>query len=277
MKTLRYVVCFYWQGERWQEHSLNSEELSDVTQDISFQNHLRRVGAADRKLVELYVNNLYLGVLKWAVHPFRFVCFTNERLSVLPEIEVRPFVMVSRRGVLPRAYMFSRQAGLFGHRVLAMDIDVVVVGSLEEMMDYEGLFAVRESWSRAEWGLPDGDVMSFRAGPETERMFWKPLIADVPAAERLTQGRERLWIRHCTNNKVDLFRDVLPGQVVSLKHHVRQRDYLPNKLTRIVSCHGYPRPHQIHLPWLEENFSYNAEQQLRRYEQFKNANQAVTI
>jgi hypothetical protein len=150
--------------------------------------------------------------------------------------------------------MFSEEAGLFGHQVLSLDLDVIIVNSLEKIMDYEGLFCTRESWSKSEFGLPDGDVMSFRAGPETEAMFWKPLIADVAKAEEISTGRERLWIRHCTNNHCDMFKDITPGMVVSLKHHIRRRPQLPNHLVTIVSCHGYPRPHQFHSPWKDANW-----------------------
>lgn len=249
--SMMYVVCFYWQGERWQEDMRNPDEY---TNDTSFRNHLRRVGNADRRLVQVYVNNLYRGVKKWSERPFKFVCFTNEPLEVLPDIELRELPMYSNRGVLPRVYMFSEAAGLFGHQVLSLDLDVIIVGSLRDIMNYDGTFCVRPSWSKTEWGLPDGDVMSFRAGLETEAMFWKPFIADVQEAERITQGRERKWIRHCTNNKCDLFSDVTPGQVASLKHHVRRRDYLHNSLVRIVSCHGFPRPHQFSSPWKDENW-----------------------
>lgn len=250
-ESLRYVVCFYWQGERWVD---KGRPISEITEDVNFHNHLLRIGRVSNDLAAHYVNNLYRGVKKWAARPFRFVCFTNEPLNVLPQVELRQLPMITRRGVMPRMYMFSREAGLWDHQVLSLDIDVIIVGTLEQIMAYEGLFCVRESWSKSEFGLPDGDVMSFRAGPETEALFWKPLIADVATAERISTGRERLWIRHCTRNQCDLFKDVVPGAVVSYKHHVRRRPYLRNHLVRIVSCHGKPRPHQFRAPWKDENW-----------------------
>lgn len=247
-----YVICFYWKGERWQEEYV---DYSTVTGDTSFRAHLQRVGPADQQLVSLYINNLYRGVKRWADRPFKFVCFTNEPLSVFPEVELRSFPMVTRSGVLPRMYMFSREAGLFGHQVLSLDIDVVIVGPLDDIMAYNGLYCTRQSWSKTEWGQLDGDIMSFRAGPENEARFWTPLISDVAEAERISTGRERLWVRHVTGGKADMWHEVLPGsQVVSLKHHVRKRNELPSVANRIVSCHGHPRPHVFNGDWRKANW-----------------------
>lgn len=252
VSDLRYVVCFYWEGERWQE---KVTDYRKVTEDVSFQRHLRRVGPADRRLVALYVNNLYWGVRKWYNPPFKFVCFTNVELDVVPEVELRPFRMVTKRGVMPRMYMFSEEAGLFGHQVLSLDIDVVITGPLDDILGYEGLYCTRQSWQKGpEWGLLDGDIMSFRAGPENEQRFWKPLVSDVAEAERISQGRERVWVRHVTGGKADMWTTVTPSQIVSLKHHVRKRQELPSENIRIVSFHGYPRPHQFSAPWRKENW-----------------------
>jgi len=74
-----YVVCFYWEGERWQEYGVYPK---DVTKDKSFQKHLVRVGHAPIELVQHYINNLYQGATRWAEHPFRFICFTNKDMEL---------------------------------------------------------------------------------------------------------------------------------------------------------------------------------------------------
>lgn len=252
-----YVICFYWEGDRWQENKFNS---SEVTRDISYRKHLNRVGKAPRELVETYINNLYQGIMKWTVHSFKFVCFTNEELELMDEIETRPFKMYATTGVLPRLYMFSKEAGLFGHQVLCLDIDVVITGPLRDIMNYKGLFAVRPRWQRREGHLPDGDIMSFRAGEETERIFWDPFIEDVTLAEATVKGRERFWITECIGDKWDSWANVAPGQVCSYKHHILRSGL---KDARIVSCHGFPRPHQINEVWRKQNW---------KFEQYKTQN-----
>lgn len=245
MKT---IVCFYWQGDRWQEGK------DSVTQpvDTSYQRHLRRVGNIPRALVNKYVNNLYQGVSRWTTEEFKFVCFTNEKLDLDEGIETRPLKMMSTKGVLPRMYMFSEEAGLFGSQVLSLDLDLIITGSLDSLLRYNGLFCTRKSWTRGEETLIDGDIMSFRAGKETEDLFWRPIKQATILVEALTQGRERFWVRSVMEGReVDTWQDTLPGQVCSYKFHVMGRGQVPQG-ARIISCHGYPRPHQIEQKWRAE-------------------------
>lgn len=249
------VICFYWQGERWREEGMDYDKLEDV----SFHNHQKRVGRNSHELVIQYINNLYAGISKWAIRPFNFICFTNDDLEVDEGIEIRPFEIASIKGVLPRMHMFSEAAGLFGSQVFCLDIDVVITGSLEDIMAYNGLFCVRQRWQRGQTHLVDGDIMSFTAGKETEDVFWKPFIKDIKAAEKLTEGRERFWIKEVAQEFAEFWHHVAPGQIVSYKHHVL-RDGLQD--ARVVSCHGHPRPHKIEAKWRMENWKMKPELKL---------------
>lgn len=245
-----YVICFYWQGDRWQQHSYIEKDGNYVNRQQPF---LRKVGKVSDDLPSRYINNLYHGVKRFADRPFQFVCFTNEPLKVDRKIEIRPFRTVTRMGVLPRLYMFSKEAGLFGHQVLCLDIDVIIVGSLKLLMDYSGLFCARSKFKHGEEYKLDGDIMSFRAGKETEDLFWKPFIKNVEWAEKMTQGRERYWVRYVAEDIADRWDGIAPGCVVSYKRHVRNTKnppFLPG--TSIVSCHGTPRPDQIDNKWIKQ-------------------------
>jgi len=250
-----YVICFYWQGDRWQQNGFQYDDPSHVNLQQQF---LRRVGNVSDDLPARYVNNLYKGVKRFADREFKFICFSNEKLNVLPEIELRPFKQVTQTGVLPRLYMFSEEAGLFGHQVLCLDIDVVIVGSLKDIMGYDGKFCARSKFKFGEGHKLDGDIMSFQAGKETEVMFWKPFIRDIKAAEKLTQGRERYWFRHIANDTADRWDEFAPGQIISYKRHVIRDEmllagkHLIPKDARIVSCHGVPRPDQIEENWITQ-------------------------
>ena len=244
MKKLQ-VICFYWEGDRWQSDIDHYFSL-----DPSYARHLKRSGNSDLTLVSRYVNNLFDGVVRFADREFDFICFTNEELDLKEGIEVRSFPMVSKRGVLPRLYMFSEESGLFGHQVLCLDLDVVVVGGMEPLMSYSGLFCARSKFKFGEEHKLDGDIMSFRAGEEAEAVFWTPFVKNVQAAEILTQGRERYWMRHVAGETADRWNQITPKAVLSYKrHHVF--NHVP-KGTVIVSCHGHPRPHQIESKWIKE-------------------------
>jgi len=201
-------------------------------------------------LASQYVNNLFHGVSRFANRPFKFICFTNEDLKVDKSIELRRFPLHTSRGVLPRVYMFSKEAGLENRQVLCIDLDVVVVGDLSPLMNYEGLFCARSKFKPGEEWKLDGDVMSFRAGEEVDRLFWKPFIEDVDAAVKFTNGRERYWVRHVADDFADRWDKVAPGAVLSYKRHIGNRP-LPKDAV-LISCHGTPRPHQIRSGWVKE-------------------------
>ena len=245
MKRIQ-VICFYWEGERWQ--TPNSKVH---TTDPSHFRNLKRVGTVDRELTSRYVNNLFAGVTRFADRPFDFICFTNEDLDLHDGIEVRKFPMVTQRGVLPRLYMFSEESGLFGHQVLCLDLDVIVVGGLGPLMAYSGLFCARSKFKIGEEAKLDGDIMSFSAGPKVEAVFWLPFLVNVEQNVAFTQGRERYWVRHVANDVADRWDKFAPGAVLSFKRHMAQREKIPEAAS-IVSCHGYPRPHQAKAGWIKE-------------------------
>jgi hypothetical protein len=224
--NIMYVICFYWEGERWQ----SSSDLNSV-----------------------YVNNLYRGVKRFANQPFKFICFTNEDIPGLDEnIEIRNFPIHSQRGVLPRLYMFSKEAGLFGHQVLCLDIDVVITGGLDTLMNYRGEFCSRASFPDP-FNKIDGDVMSFRADQTNEILFWKPFINDIKWAEDYTQGQERIWMQLVAEDWAD--RWTTPGEIVSYRRHAKDWKEIPEGVS-VVSFHGKPRPHQVEKEWLHKYWPY---------------------
>lgn len=241
-----YVICFYWQGDRWR-----SDLSTTSTTDDKFKGVLQRTGAVSLSLASQYINNLFHGVKRFAERPFKFICFTNEQLEVHSDIELRPFPLLTEVGVLPRLYMFSPEAGLFGHQVLCLDIDVVIVGSLKQMMEYNGLFCTRSKFKPSEKYKIDGDIMSFRAGNEAATLFWDPFIANIDQAVQRTRGRERYWLRIVAAKFADRWEKEAPGAVKSYKWHVRRNKTVPIGAS-IISCHGLPRPHQIKDEWIKE-------------------------
>jgi len=224
------VICFYWLGDRWKDDGLGPT----------------------------YINKLYNGVKRNLEQPFDFFCFTNELITsqIDPEIVVRPIrKMPTNKGVLPRLYMFSRQAGLFGHQVLAIDLDVVITGDLSDIANYDGEFCARSKFAPGQKFKLDGDMMSFQAGKTNEKRLWEPYAEDPDKVLQITGGRERYWYREVFGVKgADRWDKVAPGQMVSYKRHVRTNNNQLPEDARIVSCHGEPRPHETKFKWVVENW-----------------------
>jgi hypothetical protein len=230
-----YIICFYWRGDRWNEDS----DLSSV-----------------------YVNNLYRGVKKFANQSFQFVCFTNETILGLDSgIETREFPIHSSKGVLPRLYMFSKDAGLFGHQVLCLDLDLVITGRLDTLMNYRGLFCTRASFQDPT--KVDGDIMSFWANRTNEMLFWDSFLKDIEGVEEYTQGQERKWMQLIAGDWAD--RWITPGEIVSYRRHARDWEEVPKGVS-IVSFHGRPKPHQITKKWLKEYWSCEKRGETRKNE-----------
>lgn len=242
------VVCFYWQGDRWREKGF--KEPGDHFNYHQF--HLSRAGKIAHGLPAKYVNNLFHGVERFASEPFDFFCFTNQEIPGLDDrINIRPFRMVTRMGVIPRLFMYSEESGLFGRQVLALDLDIIIVGSLKNIMGYRGPFCARSKFKPGSEHKLDGDVISFRAGPENCKRLWLDFIANQEWAEKMTLGRERYWYRHVIGDEADRWDKYAPGQVLSYKRHVRG-DEKALKKASIVSCHGIPRPHELNTAWRKE-------------------------
>lgn len=223
------VVCFYWIGDRWNNDGMGPE----------------------------YINKLYRGVKRNLCSPFDFVCFTNETLTGLDDgVNVRPFKAPSLKGVLPRLYMFSEQAGLFGSQVLSLDLDIVITGSLDDIAAYDGDFCTRSKFAPGHEHKLDGDIISFKANKLNEKRLWEPWSNHPKKVIKLTGGRERYWFRHVfskSETPPDRWENVAPGQVRSYKRHVMKKKKLPRD-ARIVSCHGNPRPHKIRLACIKDNW-----------------------
>lgn len=236
MKTKElHVVCFYWLGDRWGEGDRGPE----------------------------YINKLYRGVARNLSVPFRFCCFTNEPIADQLDsgIEVKPFRFPAYEGagVLPRLYMFNLESGLLPESfVLALDLDVVIVGSLDEIVSYKGAFCVRSKFAPGQQWKADGDIIGFRPSLRFQHIFWDSFLADYDTALRRTGGRERYWFRHIISSyfyggDCDRWQNECPGQVVSYKRHVKRTHRLPEN-ARIVSCHGRPRPHELTDKWAKNHW-----------------------
>jgi hypothetical protein len=215
------IICFYWLGTRWKEKDLGPT----------------------------YVNKLHRSVGRNLSVPHRFLCFTNEPDGI--ECETRPHTSPSWMGCLPRLFQYSEESGLEG-QVLSLDIDLVIVGPLDDLATYRGGFCVRSKFKKGQEWKADGDVIGFRAGGFS-RKLWERFLDDCHKVEQLTRGMERVWIRHLTKNKCDRWDKWWPEQIVSYKRHVRKSGGVPDG-ARIVSCHGRPRPHEIKESFIREHW-----------------------
>lgn len=123
-----------------------------------------------------YVNRLHSMARRHLRRPFRFVCFTDSAEGFDAGIEALPLPEV--RSVDGQGDSRWRKLGVFAERVadlkgpaLFLDLDLVVVGGLDEFFDVPGEFCV----------VRDVDLFRFKFVDlfRPARRRWKPLIGNT--------------------------------------------------------------------------------------------------
>jgi len=207
-----------------------------------------------------YVNILHSMVQRHLSQPHRFVCLTDDPTGI--DCETLPIV--------PNLPTWWGKLTLFAHRIpgriLYLDLDTVIVGSMDEFASYDGPFCLIKPFYR-DRGFASG-VMSI--APDFGGEVWEKFARNPQAAIDMCRryavppwnfGDQR-WLE-LTVERADYWQDVLPGhvlpgQLVSYKIHCGAG--LPAG-SRVVCFHGKPDPHEVGDPWVKEHWRIAAPDQ----------------
>lgn len=167
----------------------------------------------------------------------RFVCFTDNPDGLPEGMEAIP-LPEGVFGWWNKLYLFKE--GLFadGERVFFLDLDTIITGPLDDILQYDGEFATLRDFYHPERYGPG--IILWRAG------FGHDLWGSFERAgfpTDLPLG-DLSWINQCFgewNYTPDVLQEVFPGQFCSYKVHARQS--VPDGV-RVVCFHGLPRPHE---------------------------------
>lgn len=108
-----------------------------------------------------YANKLYGMVSRNITPPFRFVCFTDDTTDVRSEIECQELppldiiMPTNTMGKWPKSRLWGEKLGDLTGAVLFLDLDVIVVDSLDPFFEY---------------GKPDDIVLSYNPSNPLERL-----------------------------------------------------------------------------------------------------------
>lgn len=197
-----------------------------------------------------YVNKLYRGIERNLTIPHQFRCFTDrvrlpgadKGIKLLP---IPPNVMNWRRN-LKKLIMFAPDNDL-SRWVLAIDLDVVITGSLDDIVCWRGEFITCDSVKSS--GKMGGTLIGFYAG-WGEDLLWNYFLKNPWIADEV-KGSERKLYR-LRIGKYNLWQREIPNQVYhyrSLSGTIEKR--LPLN-ARIVYFTGQPKPHQVQEGWVKE-------------------------
>lgn len=190
-----------------------------------------------------YVNTLFDMVRRNLPEGFpgRFVCFTDDATGLDVGITVRG-LEPGLTGWWNKLALFKRGVFAEGDRVLYLDLGTVIVGKLDDLVAYDGPFAICRDFYR-----PDGLQSCVMAWAGDWSFLWNRWTAsgrpqfvggDQTAIERYLQ---------LANVKPDILQDVFPGAFASFKLHCNP---YPPKGAVIVNFHGDPKPHVCAEEWV---------------------------
>lgn len=174
---------------------------------------------------------------------YKFICFTDTLGEYDKEIDIRLLPVSGLDGWYNKLALFKE--GLFpdGDRILYLDLDTVIVGGLDEIIKYDGEFAILRDFYR-----PDGlqsSVMAWKAGFGTK--IWQSYeVNHYPKID----GGDQAWIERCSKIEMiapEILQDKYPSCFVSYKVHAKSN--IP-KNAKMVVFHGLPRPHEVTNGWM---------------------------
>lgn len=193
-----------------------------------------------------YVNILYDMVRRNLREgtPGRFVCITDNPVGLNSSIDIIP-LPEDLETWWGKLYMFKR--GLFedGERCIFMDLDTIIIGSIDELVKYDGTFAtLRDFYSPQQVGPA---IIAWKAGDFSASIWYEWVAEGKP---RNPMG-DLWWINNLDQGRfvknIDILQDKFPNMFCSYKADCHP---YPLKGAKIVCFHGQPKPSNCGAEWV---------------------------
>lgn len=170
---------------------------------------------------------------------YKFICFTDTPQGIDVDVNIRPLPVDGLEGWWNKLSLFKEGLFLDGDRTLYLDLDTVITSGLDDIIKYDGEFAILRDFIRNE-GC-QSSVIAWKAN--TLGFVWdKWLESGMPKTD---EGDQR-WIENIIP-KPEFLQDLFPDCFVSYK--LGATSGIP-KNCRMVVFHGKPRPHEITDGWI---------------------------
>ena len=197
--------------------------------------------------------------------PHRFVCLTDDVRHV-EGIDVKPIPQAAAEcgqwrtpeaGRFPSCYrrlwMFSEEAAALGQRLLLVDVDALVTGSVDHLTDRSEDFV---GWRpRATWGNPcrlGGGLYLLTAG--SRRQVWDRFTgpASIGAARAAGfRGSDQAWLSFCLG--ADAASWPHDSGVYSVRD-LRNPVATPPPDACLIQFNGPTKPWTARWPWVREHY-----------------------
>lgn len=203
-----------------------------------------------------HVNILRRMVARHLSVPHAFWCVGDDPMGLDPEVRFFPCdaSLLPLGGCYVRLEMWKREAARFGSRIVVIDLDAVVVGSLDELVSRtEPVVLYRDPlFGRSEGYLYNGAFILMDAGARPE--VWENFDpATSPAAVKASglKLHDQAWLGMALGSDMPVV--TAADGVLSYKFDdVRERGLPPG--ARVVFFSGRPKPWQVESAWIAEHY-----------------------
>jgi hypothetical protein len=188
----------------------------------------------------------YVNILEWMVRrnvvstPYDFVCFTDDAAGIRPEIRTEPLPFDAPEWWGKMGLYMPAIPGIHTERLLFLDLDVVIIGPLDELMRYESDFAMARDEPAG--AFPPGDKRD-RAGNSSVILLRVGAAAQIwkRYKEKGHAGYGPYGDQEWVNREFPGLAELLPERFVqSYKLHKLAGEDAPN--CDVVMFHGLPKP-----------------------------------
>lgn len=212
-----------------------------------------------------YVNKLYNSVLRNTSIPFEFVLYVGPNAESNPEAKkINPKIKIIQTG-LPywwsgMGFWAKHPEGVETSTLLYMDLDQVVIGSLDGIINYDSDHCYMKdypSYCCPKGKEKDGNATVSLIRDGAGSFVWEEYVkAGKPIWNPLKPPEKRTFTLAAQGilNASTADHDVFPEEwIASYKLWVLKFG-IP-KECKSVSFHGLPNPHEcLHVPFVEENW-----------------------
>lgn len=197
--------------------------------------------------------------------PGTFECFTDNPEGISEHITTHPIPQGEGfDGWWAKMWLFKDGHFEDGDRILYFDLDTVILGPLDEIVKYDGSFAILRDFFKPHDDMQSA-VMAWPANSQMDLLdSWLekglPILHGGDQAAIQASFTER-------NIKPDFWQDLYPSLFVSYKSGSYKR--VPPKGASVVCFHGQPKPHNCNSTWVDGVWQINGTQAFE-IEQFCN-------
>jgi len=217
--------------------------------------------------------NVLASMFRRHLSAHRFICITDMDSGFDDGVEVMPMPEAAKDlgkfrtmegswfpSCYRRLWMFSDEARCLGDRVLLVDIDMVLTGSVDHLFDSHADFV---GWQpKAEWGGHDrigGGIYLLRTGSHTEVYEDFEGLASIAQARMAGfRGSDQAWMSYKLFGKVELFPE--DSGIYSVRD-LGEGSSLPSDAC-LIQFNGKKKPWDYPKPkWVDSHWRENADSQ----------------